>query len=76
MNSKQRRKQKRRFGHVVEVSWNSSAEMVERLGGMLEWCHLNYGRNGYSYRWEEVIRFSFPCRDRAVEFKLRWADGS
>ena len=78
MNSQQRRKHRRRFKHDVEVSFRtySGTMMVEHLGDMLEWCHTRYGMHGYSYSWVEVIRFSFPSVERAVEFKLRWADGA
>jgi hypothetical protein len=77
MNSQQRRKHRRRFSYDVTVSMKSHAGtmMIEHLGEMLEWCHLHYGKHGYSYSWDEVIRFSFPSVERAVEFKLWWADG-
>lgn len=77
MNSRQRRKQRRRFKHDVMVSWHSHSGtmMIEHLVDMLEWCHTRYGENGYFYSWDEVIRFSFSSVERVVEFKLRWADG-
>lgn len=76
MNSRQRRKQNRRFSHWVEVNIGQwvGAEMVEQLNDMLDWCDYNYGKGGYLYRWKTSVRFCFPSSERAVEFKLRWVD--
>lgn len=77
MNSKQRRKQKRKFKYQVsvEIADLVGSNMIHRLNSMLVWCHRNYGENGYLYQWPNKISFCFPTEQRAVEFKLRWSDG-
>ncbi len=74
MNSRQRRKQKRKFNHEVTVSLVPPYSTMIDVLSMLEWCHVNYGKHGYVYSCDDTIRFSFPSVNRAVEFKLRWAD--
>lgn len=76
MNSRQRRKLRRRFRHEVPVSWDhrSGNGRAERVSQMLEWCRQSYGDSGYHYGWKQhQMVFSFQTTVRAMEFKLIWA---
>ena len=67
MNSKQRRKQNRRFRYPVSLVGDP------RISDMLEWCHRRYGDDGYLFSWHSHITFKFPTVERATEFKITWA---
>jgi hypothetical protein len=72
MNSRQRRKQRRRFAHSVTVasSNQNGYELSVRLTAMEQWCHRRYGGGGYLFDWPD---FRFPDIGRAMEFRMEWA---
>lgn len=72
MNSRQRRKQRRRYPHTVVVASNgqNGYELSVRLTAMVQWCHRRYGALGYLFDFPE---FRFPDIGRAMEFRLEWS---
>jgi len=74
MNSKQRRKFKRRWKYTVGIynRYESPSEELMRLVNMDSWCHDRFGK--HKYRMDGYAeKFYFDSEENLVEFKLYWA---
>jgi hypothetical protein len=80
MNSKQRRKDKKRWKYHVTVKFPNNlsnwAEEGEFYLKMFNWCKENYGDNVERCGWRERKfgdLWEFDCPKKATAFALKWA---
>ena len=73
MNSKQRRKLRRKYKYVVNCSHslsNDDGNIYEIIHDMNDWCNREIGLKNYQHHL--FYTFFFVKEEDMVSFKLRW----
>ena len=78
MNSKQRRKDRKRWCYSVRINypdsgWGSDEIVYQQIW---DWCAQNYGTLVHTCGWRDRDcgdRWEFDCPKKAALFALKWA---
>lgn len=72
MNSKQRRKFKRKWRYQAAIKLQPDDVPFYTLDQICKWCNRRFGKNGYETYWDLDMIFVFDSTEKLVEFQMVW----